>query len=244
MLLRADRGLRHPSSKTARDAPRGVLTAARRLCSACPARSPASRRYRCSACADDHDRELVRLSRSSSTRQRRPRVPRTRRCHHHGIEGRTVVRIGIDPTGAIGTSCIVRTSLNDAPIDHCLTDLALTWKVRFSRERRLRRSSDYPFVLARRRTRRSPEASGLARGRRAIRPSRRPTWRGGGERCEMPPSQAARTFRARTFEVECRARRSAGGARSCAAKIDVRTSRPRLERSPCWGTPASPQHPT
>jgi hypothetical protein len=57
----------------------------------------------CSASADDHDRELVRLSFLI-----------------------VVVRLGIDPTGAIGTSCIVRTSLNDAAIDHRLTDLVLT----------------------------------------------------------------------------------------------------------------------
>ncbi len=48
---------------------------------------------------------------------------------HPGTEGPVVVRVGIDPAGAIGTSCIVRTSLNDTAIDHCLTDLALTWKV-------------------------------------------------------------------------------------------------------------------
>ena len=100
----------------------------------------------CSACADDHDRELVRFTflihaaevRACLDRGTPPR-PRT--------EVPVVVRLGIDPTGAIGTSCIVRTSLNDTDIDHCLTDLALTWKV----------SSpasggwalvDYPFVFA------------------------------------------------------------------------------------------------
>ena len=100
----------------------------------------------CSACADDHDRELVRytfLIHAAEVRACLERVAPT----HPGTERRNVVRVGIDPTGAFGTACIVRPSLNDAPIDHCLTDLALTWKV----------SSpasggwalvDYPFVFA------------------------------------------------------------------------------------------------
>jgi hypothetical protein len=100
----------------------------------------------CSACADDHDRELVRftfLIHAAEVRACLNRVAPT----HPGTEGPVVVRVGIDPTGAIGTSCIVRASLNDAAVDHCLTDLALTWKV----------SSpasggwalvDYPFVFA------------------------------------------------------------------------------------------------
>ena len=79
----------------------------------------------CSACADDHDRELGRFSVLIHATEVRACLARVAAAHP-GIEGRTVVRIGIDPTGAIGTSCIVRTSLNDAPIDHCLTDLALT----------------------------------------------------------------------------------------------------------------------
>jgi hypothetical protein len=99
----------------------------------------------CSACADDHDRELVRytfLIHAAEVRACLEGVAPTR----PGAEGR-IVRVGIDPTGAIGTACIVRPSLNDAPIDHCLTDLALSWKV----------SSpasggwalvDYPFVAA------------------------------------------------------------------------------------------------
>jgi len=81
----------------------------------------------CSACADDHDRELVRftfLIHGAEVRACLKRVAAT----DPGAEGPVVVRVGIDPTGAIGTSCIVRASLNDAAVDHCLTDLALTWK--------------------------------------------------------------------------------------------------------------------
>jgi hypothetical protein len=81
----------------------------------------------CSACADDHDRELVRftfLIHAAEVRACLKRVAPTT-----GAEGPVVVRVGIDPTGAIGTSCIVRASLDDAAVDHCLTDLALTWKV-------------------------------------------------------------------------------------------------------------------
>jgi TonB family protein len=100
----------------------------------------------CSSCADDRDRELVGLTfliHAAEVRACLKRVAAT----DPGTEGRVVVRIGIDPTGAIGTSCIVRASLNDAAVDHCLTDLALTWKA----------SSpasggwalvDYPFVFA------------------------------------------------------------------------------------------------
>jgi hypothetical protein len=82
----------------------------------------------CSACADDHDRELVRftfLIHAAEVRACLKRVAPT----HPGTEGPVVVRVGIDPTGAIGTSCIVRASLDDAAVDHCLTDLALTWRV-------------------------------------------------------------------------------------------------------------------
>jgi hypothetical protein len=82
----------------------------------------------CSACADDHDRELVRftfLIHAAEVRACLARVAATDR----GTDSGLVVRVGIDPTGAIQTSCIVRASLNDAAVDHCLTDLALTWKV-------------------------------------------------------------------------------------------------------------------
>jgi hypothetical protein len=82
----------------------------------------------CSACADDHDRELVRftfLIHAAEIRACLDRVAPTRPA----TDGPVVVRLGIDPTGAIGTSCIVRASLDDTAVDHCLTDLALTWKV-------------------------------------------------------------------------------------------------------------------
>jgi hypothetical protein len=82
----------------------------------------------CSACADDHDRELVRftfLIHATEVRACLARVAAT----DPGTKGPVVVRVGIDPSGAIGTSCIVRASLDDAAVDHCLTDLALTWKV-------------------------------------------------------------------------------------------------------------------
>ena len=82
----------------------------------------------CSACADDHDRELVRftfLIHAAEVHACLKRVGAT----DLGTERRVVIRVGIDPTGAIGTSCIVRASLNDAAVDHCLTDLARTWKV-------------------------------------------------------------------------------------------------------------------
>jgi hypothetical protein len=81
----------------------------------------------CSACADDHDRELVRLAFLMHAAE-------IRACHdrvatsHPGTEGRVIFRVGIDPSGAAGTSCIVRTSLNDTDVDRCVADLILTWK--------------------------------------------------------------------------------------------------------------------
>jgi hypothetical protein len=82
----------------------------------------------CSACADDHDRELVRFTFLIHAAEVRACLDRVAPIHP-GTEGRVVVRVGIDHAGAIGTSCIVRTSLNDEAIDHCLMDLVLTWKV-------------------------------------------------------------------------------------------------------------------
>jgi hypothetical protein len=82
----------------------------------------------CSACADDHDREAVRLTfliHAAEVRACLARVGAT----NPGTASPLVVRLGIDPSGAIVTSCIVRVSLDDAAVDHCLTDLALTWKV-------------------------------------------------------------------------------------------------------------------
>lgn len=82
----------------------------------------------CSACAADRDRELVRFTFLIHAAE-------VRACFegvapaHPGTEGRVVVRVGIDSTGAIGTSCIVRPSLNDDAADRCLMDLVQTWKV-------------------------------------------------------------------------------------------------------------------
>lgn len=81
----------------------------------------------CSACADDHDRELVRfafLVHATEVRACYDRAATT----HHGAEGRVVYRVGIDPTGAAGSSCIVRASLDDTDVDRCMADLILTWK--------------------------------------------------------------------------------------------------------------------
>jgi hypothetical protein len=81
----------------------------------------------CSACADDHDRELVRLAflvHAAEVRACYDRVAKT----HPGTEGRIIFRVGIDPTGAAGTSCIVRSSLNDTELDRCVADVVLTWK--------------------------------------------------------------------------------------------------------------------
>jgi len=81
----------------------------------------------CSACADDDDRARVRMAfivHAAEIRACYDRVAAT----HSGTEGRVVFRVGIDPTGAAGTSCIVRTSLNDTDVDRCVADLLLTWK--------------------------------------------------------------------------------------------------------------------
>jgi hypothetical protein len=99
----------------------------------------------CSACADDHDREVVRftfLIHAAEVRACLDSVAPAR----PGTEGPVVVRVGIDPTGAIGTSCIVRASLNDAAVDHCLTDLALTWRAS-SPASGAWALVDYPFVF-------------------------------------------------------------------------------------------------
>jgi hypothetical protein len=99
----------------------------------------------CSACADDHDRELVRFTFLIHAAEVRACLARIAAADR-GTEGRLVVRVGIDPTGAIGTSCIVRPSLADTAVDHCLTDLALTWKVNSPASGGWA-LVDYPFVL-------------------------------------------------------------------------------------------------
>jgi TonB family protein len=81
----------------------------------------------CIACSDQHDKDSVRMA---------PFVhaANVRGCYargaspHAGSGGRVVFRIGIDPTGVVGTSCVVRSSLNDAAIESCLADVILTWK--------------------------------------------------------------------------------------------------------------------
>jgi hypothetical protein len=81
----------------------------------------------CVACSDDHDKELVQMAplvHSAKIHECFDRGAQTRA----GAESRVVFRVGIDPTGAVGTSCVVRTSLNDPTVESCLADLALTWK--------------------------------------------------------------------------------------------------------------------
>jgi TonB family protein len=81
----------------------------------------------CSACAEDSDKELVHtapLLYAADVRGCYDQVAKT----HVGTEGRVVVRFGIDPTGVVGTSCVVRSSLNDTTLDRCLADLVLRWK--------------------------------------------------------------------------------------------------------------------
>jgi hypothetical protein len=82
----------------------------------------------CSACADDHDRELLRFTFLIHAAEVRACLGRVA-AKDPGTAAPLVVRVGIAPTGAIGTSCIVRASLNDSAFDQCLTDLVLTWKV-------------------------------------------------------------------------------------------------------------------
>ena len=82
----------------------------------------------CSGCADDHDRELVRFTYLIHAAEVRACLERNAATHPEP-GSRVVVRAGIDPAGTVGTSCIVRASLDDTAVDQCLTDLALTWKV-------------------------------------------------------------------------------------------------------------------
>ncbi|MDB4980576.1 MAG: domain/TonB protein [Myxococcales bacterium] len=102
----------------------------------------------CSACADEHDKELVRfglLVHASDVHGCYDRVTTI----HPGIEGRVVLRLGIDPTGTVGSSCVVRSSLNDPELDRCLADKVLTWK--FSAPARGGWALvDQPFVFTRR----------------------------------------------------------------------------------------------
>jgi hypothetical protein len=47
---------------------------------------------------------------------------------HPATEGRVVARFAISPSGAAETSCLVRSSLNDASADRCILDRLLGWK--------------------------------------------------------------------------------------------------------------------
>lgn len=81
----------------------------------------------CMSCSTDAEKDLVRMAplvHSTEVRACYDRGAKT----HSGVEGRVVFRIGIDPSGAVGTSCVVRSSLNDAAIESCLADVILTWK--------------------------------------------------------------------------------------------------------------------
>jgi hypothetical protein len=47
---------------------------------------------------------------------------------HPATEGRLVARFAISPAGAVETSCLVRSSLNDKAADACIIDRLLGWK--------------------------------------------------------------------------------------------------------------------
>jgi hypothetical protein len=82
----------------------------------------------CAACADDNDRETVRLAFLVHAAE-------VRACYGRagappaGTEKRVTFRVAIDPSGAAGTSCIVRTFTEDTDVERCVADLVLTWKV-------------------------------------------------------------------------------------------------------------------
>ena len=81
----------------------------------------------CSACADDDDRERVKLSfivHAAEVRACYDRVATTQA----GDGKRVTFRLGIDPTGAAGSSCIVRWSQNDTDVERCVADLLLKWR--------------------------------------------------------------------------------------------------------------------
>ena len=102
----------------------------------------------CAACADDDDRARVRMAfvvHAAEIRACHARVSTS----HPGTEGRVVFRVGVDPTGAAGSSCIVRTSLNDSDVDRCVADLILTWKFPPPKSGGWA-LVDYPYVFAKR----------------------------------------------------------------------------------------------
>jgi TonB family protein len=102
----------------------------------------------CSACSDDKDKELVRMAFLVHSAEIRSCYERSA-ANHPGTEGRVVFRIGIDPTGLVGTSCVVRTSLNDATVDQCLMDVVLKWKFPAPASGNWA-LVDYPYVFTRR----------------------------------------------------------------------------------------------
>jgi hypothetical protein len=81
----------------------------------------------CLACSDDNDKNRVRMAPYVHAAKVRECYDRGTKTHAAG-EARVVFRVGIDPTGTVGTSCVVRTTLNDAAVESCLADLVLTWK--------------------------------------------------------------------------------------------------------------------
>lgn len=82
----------------------------------------------CAACSDDDDKAHVRMApfvNAVDVRACRDRGAKSQA----GAEATVVFRIGIDPTGAVRSSCVVRSTLNDAAVETCLADVALTWKL-------------------------------------------------------------------------------------------------------------------
>jgi TonB family protein len=81
----------------------------------------------CLSCSDDSDKGSVRMAPFVHSAEVRACYDRGTKIRA-GVENRIVFRIGIDPTGTVGAACVVRSSLNDAAVETCLADLALTWK--------------------------------------------------------------------------------------------------------------------
>jgi hypothetical protein len=81
----------------------------------------------CLSCSDDSDKARVRMAPLLYSANVRACYDRGE-SPHTGAKGHLVFRIGIDPTGTVGASCVVRSSINDPAIESCLADLILTWK--------------------------------------------------------------------------------------------------------------------
>jgi TonB family protein len=81
----------------------------------------------CLACSTDAEKDLVRMAPFVHAAEIRACYDRGAKTHA-GVEGRVVFRIGIDPSGAVGSSCVVRSSLNDPAIESCVADVVMTWK--------------------------------------------------------------------------------------------------------------------